>query len=139
MMTFDLIAPENLHAVWPTVREGLLQIKNKIKESWWPEDVFTAIRNKRSALYIVRDGDQQLGFFVCESSVEPFTHDTLLYVWCLFGPDNLSYADGCIAELDRLAQTINAKRIRFIGRHGWRKVLQGKFEAVRTVYERNLT
>jgi hypothetical protein len=138
-MTFDLIAPEQLHSVWPAVREGLLRIKDKIKESWLPEDVFTAIRTKRSSLYVVREDDRVLGFFVAEASVEPFTHVPLLYVWCLHGPDGLPYADACIAELDRLAQSINAKRIRFIGRRGWAKVLQGKFEAVRVVYERELS
>jgi hypothetical protein len=137
-MTFDLIAPENLHSVWAYVRAGLLRIKEKAKENWLPEDVFTAIRNKRSTLYVVREEDRYLGFFVAEQSIEPFTHENVLFIWCLYGMDELERADACLDYLDKLARSINAKRIRFTGRRGWQKVLVNKFTPVRIVYEREL-
>lgn len=138
-MTFDLIAPENLHSVWSYVRAGLLKIKERVKEQWLPEDVFTAIRNKRSTLYVVREDDRYLGFFVAEQSIEPFTHEPVLFVWCLYGMDELARADACLEYLDKLARSIGAKRIRFTGRRGWQKVLAGKFEATRVIYERELS
>jgi hypothetical protein len=138
-MTFDLIAPEQLHAWWQYVREGLERVKVKGKEKWFVEDVYTAIRTKRSTLYIARDEDKPIGFFVAEMSIEPFSNEHVLFVWCLFGMNELSHTDECIEYLDRLAHSIGAKRIRFTGRHGWSRVLKGKFTDVRRIYERELT
>jgi hypothetical protein len=137
-MTFDLIPPESLHAYWAYVREGLLKVKENVKEVWLPEDVYTSIRNKRSTLYVAREDERVLGFFICEASVEPFSHKPLLFVWCLSGPDGLPYADACIEFLDKLARSINAGKIKFIGRKGWARVLKGKFEDVSSVYERQV-
>jgi hypothetical protein len=138
-MTFDLIAPESLHAWWEYVREGLLRVKVKGKEKWLVEDVYTAIRTKRSTLYIARDEDKPIGFFVAEMSIEPFSNEPVLFIWTLFGPDSLPYTDECITYLEQLAHSIGAKRIRFTGRRGWEKVLKGRFDVARIVYERELT
>lgn len=138
-MTFDLIPPESLHAYWTYVREGLERVKNNVKEVWLPEDVYTSIRNKRSSLYIARDDNRQIGFFVAEMSIEPFSNEPVLFVWCLFGPNSLQYTDACIEYLEQLAHSIGAKRIRFTGRKGWAKVLKDRFTPVRTIYERELT
>lgn len=138
-MTFDLIPPESLHAYWTYVREGLERVKNRSKERWLVEDVYTAIRTKRSTLYIARDDNRQIGFFVAEMSIEPFSNEPVLFIWTLFGPNTLSYMDTCIEYFDQLAHSIGAKRIRFTGRKGWQKVLKGRFQAVRIIYEKELT
>jgi len=121
------------------VREGLQKVKTKSKERWLIEDVYTAIRTKRSTLYIARDDNRQIGFFVAEMSIEPFSNEPVLFVWCLFGPHSLQYTDACIAYLEQIAHSIGAKRIRFTGRRGWAKVLKDRFTPVRTIYERELT
>lgn len=138
-MTFDLIAPESLHNWWSYVREGLLRVKTKGKEKWLVEDVYTAIRTKRSTLYIARDEDKPIGFFVAEMSLEPFSNEPVLFIWCLSGLNSLPYTDACIEYLEKLAHSIGARRIRFTGRKGWAKVLKGRFTDVRRIYERELT
>ena len=137
-MKFEHIPAEQLHSAWASIREGVEKVRTKGKEGWFPEDVYSELREKRAFLVLGIE-ERLVGFFIWHKQIEPFTNEPLLNVWCLHGEEALGFRDETIAELDRIAKALGIKRIRLGGRKGWAKVLKEQFEPIRVVYERVLT
>lgn len=124
------VPPEKLHEVWDWVREGLVAIKKKQRESWLPEDVYYQLRNKTAFLATVEDK----GFIVYQI-LPGDDFRGVLHIWCIWGPLK-AYEQQVYAELESFANQLKVRCIRGIGRKGWSR--RGFFTLIGYVYERAL-
>jgi hypothetical protein len=147
-MTFDLIAPEQIRAVWPRVKAGLERVLQVCTETWIAEDIFAHLRTKLANLYVCHEGNTYLGFFIIEANKrDPFTNELFMNVWIVYAePQNggehfadvARLVEDSIGFLDGLAQKAGIKVIRMSGRRGWERFLSGVFQPIRVCYERTL-
>lgn len=122
---------------WGWIRNGLLTIIERTRESWLPEDVWQSLQGGHSFLWVVHKDGDDVGFLVLRK------HDDfsgpVLFIWCCwFEPGAMRdcVAD-VVARLDEIAARIGAKKVRFESpRNGWGGFLAEQFAAVNTIYER---
>ena len=124
---------------WGWVRNGLLTIIERTRESWLPEDVWQSLQGGHSFLWVVHKNGDDIGFLVLRKDADP--DGPVLYLWIAWAEPQ-ALAD-CHAELierlDEIAARIGARRLRFESpRAGWRG-FDNYFDAVRTVFEREVT
>ena len=126
------IPASDLHDVWGIVRPGLVEIINNISPDWIPEDVYAALRSGTSTLHVGYDCGEYDGFVVVTPT--PEYYGICLFVWCAYsnGTDGITKY---LAEIEEMARTIKAKRIRFASP---RKGFSRLFREVTTVYEKEL-
>jgi len=122
------IAPEQLHTVWPWVREGLETIRRKRDESWLPEDVYLQLRSKTAHLMVIEDA----GFLIYQI-LPGDDFRGVLHVWCVWGALK-DYERQIYDELEAYARQLKVARIRAVGRKGWAR--RGFFSLIGYVYER---
>lgn len=145
-MKFDLIAPDNLHAVWDRVRDGLDRVRDVSPERWLPEDIFTHLRIGRAQLYAGFSDIAYLGFFIIESKRDPFTNEAYLNVWVLYAEpttgDHFAGVEPFVREtmefIDGLARKAGAQWIAMEGRMGWQRFLKEWFTPVKVKMERKV-
>lgn len=128
-MNFILIPPDELHAVWQQVSEGLADMP---ADDWIAEDVYHLIKSGDSALYMaLRDGTYD-GFLVVRQLVAEFSRTPTLHVWLAYHvtTDNVrEHVDGFLRQL---AQNMGARRITFTSsRPGWAR----RYQQVHTTHE----
>ena len=123
------IPPEKLHEVWDWVREGLLHIKRKQRESWIPEDVYYQLRNKTAFLSVVDGG------FIVYQVLPGDDFRGVLHIWCMWGR-MAPIAKQIEDELDAYAKQLGVRCIRAVGRRGWAK--RDYFEQRGYVFEREV-
>jgi hypothetical protein len=127
-MTINLVqiasVPE-VCALWPWVREGLLEVKSRCRARWMPEDVYAAIRRPSAFLWLIRDDvGFDLGFIVVQ--VDEDTDGRCLFLWALWGEAHelVPRKDQLYEEIKKLARSVGARRLRWDGRKGWTRMMQ---------------
>ena len=120
--------------LWGWVRNGLQAIKERTGERWLPEDIYCALKSKAGHLYTIGD----VGFLIAYQHAD--TDGPVLFIaqmWTEPGAGRPIERE-LYRAIDGLAASIKAKRVRMHSpRDAWRT--RGYFEAVSTVYERELT
>ena len=124
------IPAEQLHTVWGWVRPGLERIKRKQRETWVPEDVYMALRNKTAFLCVIEDK----GFLIYQV-LPGDDFRGVLHIWCMAG-ELKPYEQQIYAELDEFARSLGVRCIRCVGRKGWARM--GYFKLIGYVYEREI-
>ena len=118
------VPPQDLHSTWNVIKPGLEQILKKMPSEWIPEDVYSALQAGTSTLHLCYDSDSYEGFVVLTpmSDYDGMT----LFIWC--GYSHCGNAiEKYFPEIEDLARTMNAKRIRFASpRKGWAKTFSPK-------------
>lgn len=116
--------------MWDWVRDGLWDVKDKCKEPWIPEHIYTSIRTGGSFLYTVEDA----GFVVFQRHVD--TDGPVLFVWIMSGR-LMPYKAQLYTDIDEIGRGIKARRIRWHSpRKFWARNGYGKMKT--TIYEREL-
>ncbi len=122
------VKPDELHSVWAFVKAGLEVVRNRCFERWIPEDVYTALKQGGSQLFVAEDG-----FIVVTPQKDQFSGEQILFIWAAYGTNALVYEEG-EKLITQLAKQIGAKRIQMESpRRGWER--RG-FDPVKIVYER---
>ncbi len=147
-MRYELIPPENLHAVWPEIKPGIERVKEVSSVPWVPEDIFAHIRFKFAALtYAYSDSGKRRGFFVTEVKRIPHSGEVNFHIWVLYadpvdGSDHFADTRGLMNEtldyLDTLARNANATVMSFDGRWGWTRFLGSAFTPTSVRMERKV-
>lgn len=117
MTEFKHIAPKELRKWWPSVRNGLDEIKQHSPENWIPEDVYTDCINKVSDLFIVIKNQRFAGFFV----LQPM--ENTVHVWAAWTVENdYELVDNGLKYVKTLASQAGAKYLSFSShRKGWQR------------------
>jgi hypothetical protein len=117
MIEFKHIPQNELRKWWPTIRNGLDEIKSYSPENWIPEDIYTDCFNKASDLFVViRDG-HFAGFFVLQPA------ENTVHVWAAWTVENdYQIVDAGLKYVKSLASQVGAKYLAFSShRKGWQK------------------
>ena len=122
--------PEDIRGVWPTVREGLVFVKEKTSPPWIPEDVYAACVNQKAFLYMDRERTER-GFAVVQSQYCEFERISKFLLWIVYDPE-YGTANHYVNEWEELAMKTGHGAVEFVtpidamGRltkkHGYRKV-----------------
>lgn len=110
----------NIREVWPIVRAGLEDIRNRFPTTRWvPEDIYADCVNGNASLWF-EDGS----FLVLKSYIDELTLNRVLYVWIAYGKDLLSRQE----QLDAHARAEGFDEIRLTSpRQGWAGVEGWRF------------
>ena len=122
---------------WDWIRDGLVHTIAKAGGHQRPEDVYVRVRGGTAWLYVIVVDGRDIGYMVLTQE-----HDAdglVLFVWCLWcEPGSAApHKHAIYAEIDKLAQAIKAKRIRWWSPlRGWERERFGRRVAV--VFEREV-
>jgi len=109
------VHPDELHAVWPLIKDGLEKVKARCHEVWIAEDVYASIKTGASTLHLKDDG-----FLVLTPTRQAHTGKPVLHVW-------IAYSAGSNQEegetyLDRIAKQYGFQLITMKSpRRGWER------------------
>ena len=133
------VDPKTIAGAWPFVRAGCEKVLAKTNDRWIPEDVYMELRSGTAFLYMIEDGADEIGFLVVRRVMDP--DGPVLFVWIIYTePGALIESDKwklVMAEVDGLARSIGAKRIRhYSSRSGFEEI--GGFILKMHIYEREV-
>lgn len=122
---------EQLHEHWPRVRQQVQVLNQRYGERTTPEELYHALRQGMAALYAHGQG------FLVLQSVTELNATKSLFVWLACG----KFADDqdlLVAELHKLAATLNAKRIRMRSPRKWERAMKDYWRVYEYIYEHEL-
>jgi len=131
--------PKKLASAWPFVRAGCEKVLAKTDDRWIPEDVYMEVRSGTAFLYMIEHDSDEVGFIVVRRVMD--TDGPVLFVWIIYTePGAMKENDNwklVMAEVDGLARSIGAKRIRhYSSRSGFEEI--GAFTLKMHIYEREV-
>lgn len=138
-MNLTALDPMKLASAWPFVRAGCERVIAKTNDRWLPEDVYMELRSGSAFLYMLEHDADEVGFIVVRRVMDP--DGPVLFVWILYTEPGLMKESHnwklVLAEVDELARSIGAKRIRhYSSRSGFEEL--GAFTLKMHIYEREV-
>jgi len=127
------VPPIELHARWPVIRPWCERVITKTGDRCLPDDVYAEVRAGQAALYLITEGDDELGFVVCRRVMDP--DGPVLFIWQMFAEIGTS-KDDLMECLGELATGIGAVRVRAYSPRGG--LMDGWAKLVMHIYEREL-
>jgi hypothetical protein len=125
---------DDIYSLWPWVRQGLERCATKTAERYRPEDVYLMLQAKTAHLYVCEEKAQPIGFVVVQRLQDP--DGPVLFIFAAWGALR-DVDDAVYVELEKLARSIGAKRIRMQSpRRAWLR--EKFFRAVTTIFEHEL-
>ena len=119
MMAIEIVHPSQIRAVWPFVRKGLESLP---ADEWIPEDVYHCVKSGDSALYLCKQDDAPVAFFILRRRVAEFSGDVWLHVWIAYSEGDADVYDESVAVIRQVAAQAGAARITLESpRKGWAK------------------
>lgn len=121
-MDFRLIHPDELHSVWPRVKESLTKVRAKADVRWLDEDVYHAIKSGASALHFALSEGMFAGMMVTRVLRCEFSNTPELHVWIAHNVGGANAIESGLQLLREMAANAGAKRLTFDSpRLGWSK------------------
>lgn len=105
------IEPKDIVFEWERVRAGLVEVKKATSDDWLPEDVYMAIKQGHSALYVGEDDGDYLGFLVVRMA--PTFHGSRMEIWCAYSATSTPLMRKFFPEIQKLAKQFGAQAIGF--------------------------
>jgi hypothetical protein len=124
-VTFNYIAPQDLHSVWGFVKCGLVSIKQKTGEQWLTEDVYASLKSGTSQLFMFDDG-----FTVLQSLRNEWTNEPYLHIWAMWHGKHEDISEDIHANLRQIAHNIGAKSITFTSPRRWERRSGAKVKSI---------
>ena len=117
-MTPKVLQVDELKYYWPDIRYGLEKVLLKTPTAdWIPEDVYSAIQNKKAICVLGIDNEEVVGFFVGHESPKK-----TFFAWAVWLDNDL---DEGIRHLRWFAREVGCQKIMFQSdRKGWSRVLK---------------
>jgi hypothetical protein len=136
---FQIVAPGELAAVWPSIRDEVAEIATHAPDGWIPEQVFTALALNQASLHLGYIDKRLVGWMVVRVLDE--YDGRRLHVWLMYASNKTcdlfeTFGD----EFDALARSVGAKRITFsTTRRGWERTAPHLgFDVRSVVYQRGV-
>ena len=137
-MRCDFVPAQGLSLAWPMVKESIESVLKRCKESWIAEDVYSRIRVQQAFLYTFHVEQKYNGCMVVEVNQDPFLPSRALNIWVLASNDFSAIKPHLENMVISIAKEASCSVVKFVGRKGWTKVLEGLMTATHVVYERKL-
>ncbi len=117
-MTPRVLQPEELKHYWRDIKPGLEKVLLKTPTaSWIPEDVYSAIQNRKAICVLGIEEEEVVGFFVGHPQPE-----NTFFAWAVWSKANL---DEGVKHLLWYAKEVGCKKVIFQSdRKGWARVLR---------------
>lgn len=134
-MSLVYIHPDNLHAHWDFVKQGLERIHDRASDRWKTEDVYWMLKAGNASLHIVNDHDGFVVLQMLKGWDGPECHVFAAYI--VPGKDLM---DEAFEEVKGIAKACNAVRVKFQSkRKGWdKRAAQLGYELGHVEYELSL-
>jgi hypothetical protein len=113
----ESVPSEMLQPVWKTILPGLRKIERRNASHWIAEDVYAAIRNGQSHLYLAKRGDYYAGFVIL--TMLQGWDGLALHIWCAYSTGGYDPLSEFIPEIEKVARQAKARRITFLSNRAW--------------------
>jgi len=121
-ISIEAIPVNELRYAFATIEEDLQYIRTKSFSDWIVSDIYLALRNEQSTLYMFYKDDNYIGFVITQF-VTDLSGEGTLFVWASYQKPEYNYVETGFEFLTRLAEQKNAVAIEFeTSREGWKKV-----------------
>jgi hypothetical protein len=116
-VTPKVLQPEELKNYWRDIKPGLEKVLlNTPTASWIPEDVYSAIQNRKAICVLGIEEEEVVGFFVGYPQANSF------FAWAVWSQGDLSEG---INHLLWYAKEVGCRKVIFQSdRKGWARVLR---------------
>lgn len=117
MIEFHFVPQQELRDWWPSIKPGLNEIKQKSPEPWIVEDVYVDLFNQKSMLWIGKENNHFVGFFI----LQPMGHE--VHLWAAWALENdYQRVEKGLQFIKNMARNSNVKYITFSShRPGWQR------------------
>lgn len=123
-ITFGLVKPDDLGAVWPMVDDYLERaLSTSLQHEWTAAQLFWRCHSGEFVLGIVRSGARVVGAVVFDSGTDPRGRRFVAIV-CCGGVGMDAWLGGVVALGKKLAELASAERVVVVGRRGWERTLR---------------
>lgn len=117
---FRLITPEGLQAIWPLVKSGVQTVCERGSDGWIMEDVYMALKQGVSLLYVGFVSNYYVGFVVVTPTIG--WNGPQLHTWLLYNRGERDVLDTFLPDLIEIAKVRGAQRITMSSpRKGWER------------------
>lgn len=121
------VLPEEVDGLWPSIQIGLDRVLDRVNRDWEPKDVYVALLEETSILYLFENNE---GFVVL--TINSSFKGSTLFIWCFYSPTHTNAPAKYWPEIQQIARDIGVKKVQFASpRKGWEKM----FKPITTVYE----
>ena len=133
---FEYIPIEDIRITYNTIEADLKRVMTKTYTDWIPADVYAALRNGSSELYMAYEKNYYAGFIVV-SILNTAGGEKTLYLWVAYSAPKYNIIDAGVEFLEQLVQNTSITGMEFhSSRPGWtRAANKHGFKAVTTVYK----
>jgi hydroxymethylpyrimidine pyrophosphatase-like HAD family hydrolase len=138
-ISIEAIPVNELRYAFAQIENDLQYIRTKSFSDWIVSDIYLALRNEQSTLYMFYKDDEYIGFIITSLISDPGGELTL-FVWATYQKPEYNYRQVGFDFLDKLALDKKVKTIEFhTSRQGWERVA-GKhgFELTSYVYRKEV-
>jgi hypothetical protein len=131
---FVLVEPRDLTQYWPLVKAGVEKVAERGSDGWLPEDVYMALKQGVSLLYVGFVDRYYVGFVVVTPAAG--WSGPQLHLWLLYNRGERDVLETFLPDLIEIAKARGAQRITMSSpRKGWeRRAPQLGFEQGLTNY-----
>jgi len=136
---FEYIPIEDIKAAYSNIEKDLKRVTQKSYADWIPADVYAALREGSSELYMAYTKDYYSGFLVL-SVINDAGGEKTLYIWVAYSRPGYNNMEAGMEFLERLVQNTSITGMEFHSdRSGWSRAANTHgFKAVTTVYKKEL-
>ena len=136
---FEYIPKEDIKAAYSNIEQDLKRVTQKSYADWIPADVYAALRDGSSELYMAYKKDYYAGFVIV-SVINDAGGEKTLHIWVAYSRPGYNIIGAGVEFLEELVKNTSITGMEFhSNRLGWSKTanLHG-FKAVTTVYKKEV-
>ena len=138
-VVFEHIPVEDIRFAYERIEQDLHKVRRKSYADWIPADIYAALKNGSTDLFIGYEKDYYVGFiitsFLKDSSGQP-----VLFLWAAYQDSKFKNKDNGLLFMDKLAEEFKVSAIEFSStRRGWaRAAKKHGYEPVTQIYRKEL-
>jgi len=136
---FEYIPVEDVRVAYKNIEDDLERVTSKSYADWIPADVYAALRNGSSELYMAYEKDYYAGFVIV-SILNDSGGEKTLYIWVAYSVPKYNIIGAGVEFLEELIQNTAITGMEFhSNRPGWTRLANKHgFKAVTTIFKKEL-
>ena len=114
------VAPADLYQYWPLVKAGVEKVAERGSDGWLPEDVYMALKQGISLLYVAFVNDYYVGFVVLTPAAG--WNGPQIHLWACYNRGERDVLETFLPDLIEIARSRGAQRLTMSSpRKGWER------------------
>ena len=138
-VVFEHIPVEDVRVAYERIEQDLHKIRKKSYADWIPADIYAALKNGKTELFIAYEKEHYVGFIIT-SLVRDSGGQPVLFLWAEDQDSKFKNRDNGLVFMSNLAEELKVSAIEFSStRKGWTRAAKiHGYEPVTQIYRKEL-